>query len=380
MSIGFCVPALFEMDYAEALVHLNQKAPGPGRIIEAYGALPGQVLGSLRTKIIGTSLEQLSTLVEVLRSGGIEFNYLFNTSLLGGNEHTHEGRRRIHEHINSLLDCGIRRFTVAVPFLAQFLRRHYPEIEIVASIVAGIQSASMAQRFLDLGAIRMVVVQDVNRRLDILESLISMNASVELLVNSPCLHACPDRAYHANLTSLEAMDSVAMGYQKPHGEVATCLLQCRLDRFSDPAEILRIPWIRPEDVPDYNAMGVTHFKLDGRIASASYNLERISAYLRGRHDGNLLYLLMQNVPQHPQDLNETLNDFYRMYVDNARLDGLVARMPCLRREMSCRTCGFCNESAASHVMIDPDWARRRKRELEVEIAGRYAFHSLDGKS
>jgi collagenase-like PrtC family protease len=141
---------------------------------------------------------------------------------------------------------------------------------------------------------------------------------------------------------------------------------------------MRIPWVRPEDVPGYHALGITHFKLDGRIASASYNLERISAYLRGRHEGNLLYLLLENIPRRHEDLCETPDGFYRMYVDNARLDGLVAHMPCLRREISCRTCGFCDASAAAHVRMDPDWVRRRRGELEAEISGRYAVHPLDG--
>lgn len=62
-------------------------------------------------------------------------------------------------------------------------------------------------------------------------------------------------------------------------------------------EVIRITWMRPEDVKDYHRLGVTHFKLDGRIASSNYNLERISAYLRGQYEGNLLYLLMENVPR-----------------------------------------------------------------------------------
>ena len=53
-------------------------------------------------------------------------------------------------------------------------------------------------------------------------------------------------------------------------------------------------------------------------ASVSYNLERISACLRGHYEWNLLYLLyllLENVPRRHENLCETPDGFYRMYVD-----------------------------------------------------------------
>ncbi len=372
IQAGLCAPAVFEPSYIDAIARINAAPSTRLPIVEIYGASPNQLLGSQRVNVPALRLEALRDYVARAKAEGIGFNYLFNAALLDGSEHTPEGRRAMAAHVEKLLAVGVRRFCVAVPFLARFLHTHYPEVEVVASIIAGIQSVPQAERFVELGATRIVVLQDLNRRFDILEALARLGVVLEVLVNSPCLRACPDRDYHANLSSLETTRGFAKAYRKPRDQFATCLLHCRLARFADPSELLRIPWIRPEDVESYRALGVKYFKLDGRIASASYNLERLEVYARGCYDGNLVRLLLENVPRTIDELSRVGPESYRLFVANRDLDGLVAKMPCLRREMGCSRCRYCAQAAERYVRIDPQWAARRTRELEVDIQRMHA--------
>jgi collagenase-like PrtC family protease len=58
----------------------------------------------------------------------------------------------------------------------------------------------------------------------------------------------------------------------------------------DPVELLKSPWIRPEDIPHYEAIGYDHFKITERFKRTPLLLEHVMAYENRRYDGNLLDL------------------------------------------------------------------------------------------
>jgi collagenase-like PrtC family protease len=58
----------------------------------------------------------------------------------------------------------------------------------------------------------------------------------------------------------------------------------------DPVELLKSPWIRPEDIPHYEAIGYDRFKITERFKRTPLLLENVRAYENRRYDGNLLDL------------------------------------------------------------------------------------------
>jgi collagenase-like PrtC family protease len=58
----------------------------------------------------------------------------------------------------------------------------------------------------------------------------------------------------------------------------------------DPVELLKSPWIRPEDIRHYEAVGYEHFKITERFKRTPLLLENVRAYENRRYDGNLLDL------------------------------------------------------------------------------------------
>jgi len=55
-------------------------------------------------------------------------------------------------------------------------------------------------------------------------------------------------------------------------------------------ELLKSPWIRPEDIRHYEAIGYERFKITERFKRTPLLLENVRVYENRRYDGNLLDL------------------------------------------------------------------------------------------
>ena len=62
--------------------------------------------------------------------------------------------------------------------------------------------------------------------------------------------------------------------------------------MEDPSLFIKSAWIRPEDLPRYEKLGYTTFKLIERGMPSSDLLKRVAAYSARRFDGNLAELLL----------------------------------------------------------------------------------------
>lgn len=67
--------------------------------------------------------------------------------------------------------------------------------------------------------------------------------------------------------------------------------------LSHPEELIKMPWVRPEDIGLYGNAGVRWLKLDERDKRSAYNLKRIERYCQGSYEGNLLHLLLESYPE-----------------------------------------------------------------------------------
>ncbi|OLN28834.1 putative protease related to collagenase [Desulfovibrio sp. DV] len=149
---------------------------------------------------------------------------------------------------------------------------------------------------------------------------------VGVMANEGCLYACPYKTAHDAHIALSRLAACRVGPDINRD------LGC-LRRFAeDPGRMLASPFIRPEDVGRLE--GVVDFvKVCGRSRTARDLRTIVSAYLAGRYDGNLLWLL---------DTLEILSD--RFTCDNAALpeDFFARTADCSRQ---CRVCGYCRTLA-----------------------------------
>jgi collagenase-like PrtC family protease len=104
------------------------------------------------------------------------------------------------------------------------------------------------------------------------------------LVNEGCLYKCPFRKFHFNYLShaSKEVDTAA-----PFNFEKDC---CIPVAEKDMSEILKSPWIRPEDLRKYSAI-TKFFKVVGRRSPMLRALRVIQAYMYEKWKGNFLDIM-----------------------------------------------------------------------------------------
>lgn len=360
MPIKITAPTSFTPEFLRELARINS-APGTRhKIAEVFGSLPSSPVGSLRQAgaLPAVDLAGLKQHVAEALALGFQFNYTLNSQWLGGLEGTPGGRKALLKHLAEVAECGVRRFTVSLPFLARLIKAHFPQVKISVSIVAGVGSCMALDQWAEYGADRVVVTRDINRNFPLLREISGYKGmELEALATSPCILNCQETVYHGLVSShlsrngkpAEAACGGA-GYEQ--------IYYCLSYALSHPEEFIKMPWIRPEDLGLYESAGVSWIKVDGRDKRSGYNLKRLERYCQGGFEGNLLHLLLESYP-------ETFESFTRgfsgngsaVFVDNRSLDGFVKsawydKGPC---RGLCGNCGLCGAAAEKLVKIDKLW-------------------------
>jgi collagenase-like PrtC family protease len=352
--IKICVPSRFEPELLDALEPLQRET---GRIHEVYGSLSRSVIGSgrparrLSQQGGSPTFDDVRRFTERAHGSGIRVNYLLNSAVLDHAEYTRAGRERILDYVGEAADAGVDMVTIAVPYLIELVRSHLPELPVSVSVICEVASTNSLRLFERYGAQRVQLAEDCNRDLPLLELLSGAASSdLSLVVNNGCLRFCAYRAYHNTLCSQGSQSD------KPeHGYIDYPLLKCSAVRARDPVEILRSPWIRPEDLPYYEErFGIELFKIAGRQLPLERILDMAGAYARLGYDGNFMDLLATpavDFSRHPMTAalaaERGAERYGRpdIYIDNARLGKLTralhARGGC-GGVRDCEECGLCD--------------------------------------
>ena len=163
------------------------------------------------------------------------------------------------------------------------------------------------------------------------------------LSNTGCMINCPIRAYHSTITS-HAKASLELG-----AYVDYPLLWCTKEKMNDPAQMVKSPLIRPEDLHVYEELGIEEFKLAGREMDRGWNERVIRAYAARRYDGDLNDLILGFDQMEPYGS-------ITVRIANRAMDGFIdffqKKHDC---RVGCRDCRYCDDWAAKHCL------RRRPR-------------------
>jgi collagenase-like PrtC family protease len=336
------IPADFKKESIDKYEAIN-KTYNDSKIFETYGNLTvGNCFGSGRpTNLLpDVNIDDLYDYIRYSKQKGINFNYTINASWTREKEFTREGVREIHDFLGRIYDAGVRALTIALPSLVELVRASGYDFEIKASVLCSITNPNKAIAFKKMGVDRIVVDESVNRNFHILKKIIEhFGEKVEIIVNTICYKNCIYRMFHYDqmsaVTQLYSNETSASYYRH------RCLLQ-RFDRIDN---LLKLGWVRPEDIKYYNKIGVKYFKLQGRQAVFTGDpIKTIHHYFQLDYDGNLLELL---------NMFESFNNF-KVYLDNKKLDGFLE--PFYKIENFCKNecprCGYCENFAKKCIDFD----------------------------
>lgn len=322
------VPTCFTDRYLDGLGRLNARYAATGnRIVEVYGAFQSSVAGSGRPAkyLPGISVKALQEHVGRARDLGIRFNYLVNAPCMNNHEYTPEGRAELRELFDTISAAGVDLVTVSIPLLMELLRDEYPNLTVKASTITYATTVQQVQALVKAGCSKICLDIDCNRNFELLKAMARYGgAELELIGNPTCLLSCAYRFYHNSCAGhgsqtrpgdkghlshspdaspdccshdeAETGPTVARGAKAEDGDMpgrpygGYSLLRCHLDKLTEPAEFIKTPWIRPEDMEIYAEAGIGQIKLAGRGLPEEKLLALAEAYVAGRFDGNLLDL------------------------------------------------------------------------------------------
>lgn len=373
----YFVPTDFSSD---SISRLNKK-----EVYSIYGKLAADFIGGGRASFIlpEVSKNKLKNHVEEAHRNGVEFNYLLNGVCLGNREYTASGRSRIRELLDWLVEIRVDSVTVVLPFLADLIRKKYPQLKIHVSVCANVNSVQEAKYWQDFGA-EVINLQSttLNRDFKALGKIRGqIDCKLSLIANNVCLYACPFVQQHYTSGTHSSQDA-GFSNTYPFGDYSK--VSCTVLKFQDPVNIIRSIWIRPEDVHYYEEIGIDYLKFSGRNKDADFISKIVNAYLARSYEGNLVELFpffsqpssfkgikkyihflrylfkmdlfMVNMPL----INGLLsNNALKVYIDNKALDGFLeffVKGNC--KQGLCDKCGYCREVAQRVVKIDQDYREK----------------------
>ncbi len=358
------VPCRFEFDLLERLNDINRKYES---IHEVFGSIPSSVVGHGRAtagiEYFGkVDMHHVKEFTKRAHAMGIEVNYLLNAQCLGNVEYTEEGRIEIMKYLESIYHANVDSVTIAIPFLADLVKREFPGLKVVVSVISEPNNPHRIALWKKLGVDRINIDYDSNRDFKRLRS-ISNNAKIdlELLTNDGCLFCCPFQKYHRVLSAHGSKTGTAR-----RNYIDYCLLKCTIEKTDNPAELIRGPWIRPEDTKFYEEnFGIKFFKISGRYQPADWIVNVAKAYSKRSYDGNFMDLLSLTFPTLAAHRvivpvlkeGQIVATPPKIFIDNKRLSGFfdhIVKIGGCGDDSQCELCRYCEKTAQEVVEIkDP---------------------------
>jgi collagenase-like PrtC family protease len=254
-----------------------------------FGKLPFDIVGGARPGFVLPQIKRrdVEAYIKACHDRGLEFSYLLNAPCLGNLQYSKKGYGQLIELLEWIDRSRADAVTVGMPYLIDLVRKRFPRLKIKVSTTARVNTVRKALQYEDMGVEEIIIDEHINREFKTLEAIRkAVKCHLELIVNNICLWQCPYNYEHVNHD----------GHASREGEEEQyCYLQypgylCLYRKLTDPVELLKSPWIRPEDIRHYEAVGYERFKITERFKRTPLLLENVRVYENRRYDGNLLDL------------------------------------------------------------------------------------------
>jgi len=327
-----------------------------------FGKLPFDIVGGARPGFVlpQVNRDYVKRYIHACHEKGLEFSYLLNAPCLGNLQYSRKGYGQLIELIEWVDESGADAVTVGIPYLVDLVRKRFPRLKIKVSTIARVNTVRKALQYEDMGVEEIIIDEHINREFKNLEAIRkAVKCNLELIVNNICLWQCPYNFEHVNHDGHASREGEEDDY---------CYLQypgylCLYRKLTEPVELLKSPWIRPEDLPHYETIGYDHFKITERFKRTPLLLEHVKAYENRRYDGNVLDLFTLPrkgaftplhleyfiKPEHIDILKVSeLGKVFDLEVreliqmDNRKLDGFIEHFKTKDcNETSCSSCRYC---------------------------------------
>ena len=293
---------------------------------EVFMGCSPDIMGSGRGVFHAPLISEIKEQTAFAHQYDMEMNIVMNSTCVGGHHLTFEGYKMFEWYFNELNKAEVDAVTVAEPYLIEVLR-DFP-IKKVVSCLAYVDAPQRAVFYEELGADVITVDTNINKDFNLLRKIVSaVSCDVRVIVNEGCLYKCPFRYAHYNLAS---HFSSLNRPKSPPFSLDFYYDKCISIRLRDPSQIIKSPWIRPEDLNHYEEIGIKDFKLSGRTKTVNWIINCMRIYSHGKFDGNLLDIL---------DCPQILRYVFR--IDNKNLEGCIEQWK--RCDKICDECGYCDE-------------------------------------
>lgn len=336
---------------------LGALPPYPVRYI--YGSLPGEPSARAARWLPPVDQEQVAEHIRMARALGMGFLYTLNAGCGGNAEFTGEGQRWLVERLGWLVAAGADGLVTANPYVMAMVRRRFPELRVHVSTLANVDTVEKALFYQELGVSAIYLPEYINRDFRLLKALSRhVERDLVVVVNLGCLLHCPIRNYHANFISHASENLCYFDYS-----LATCIGM----KAVRPVELIKAPWIRPEDLSRYEVIRIRHFKIAGREQETPWILRAVAAY---------------SARSYPGDLNDlvtglgSVDPFGRLplRIHNALLEGFIEFFDKKDCRLGCGECAYCDEWARRAISADGDrrrFATRIKRVVQRFTSGSF---------
>lgn len=235
-----------------------------------------------------TAQARLEEELRAIKAMGIKLDLLFNGNCYGAYALSEKLANTVVSVLEHLQDAvgGVDIVTTTSPAIAHTIRKHFPEIELRASVNMRIGTVKGMEYLKDLFD-SFHVMREYNRDLDHLRSLKDWadenGKNLILLANSGCFAHCSGQTFHDNLVAHESEVCETENLK----DFMPYVCWKALKDHNNWHMLLQNTWIRPEDLHNYEDLFDT-VKLATRMHTMPAMV--IDAYVRGHYWGNLLDL------------------------------------------------------------------------------------------
>jgi collagenase-like PrtC family protease len=367
-KIKFCVATNWDLELIDKL------AAYP--VTDVYGVAEHTIVGGGRPSFLLTKIseEKIAEYIKRIHEKKMEFSYLLNAPCMNNMEYDTLYHKELLKYLQWISDIGTDNVIVTNPFLIQLINKQFPKLKIRVSTIAHVNSVTRAKFYEMMGASEITPDVMINRDFKTLEKIKrAVKCKIVLLLTDGCLYQCPFRYYHYNI-----LGHASQSHQQfERNYIDTCILNCSVIKFSNPTEVLKARWVRPEDLSHYESIGIDNFKIAGRRMSTEWIIRAVKAFSSQKYDGNLIDIIQgfsmsyggleQKDPN--LKLSKTLGKEFKskLYIDNTKLDGFIdffKKQDCIAM---CNECNYCEEWAKKAVILNNEESTRYVESLKNYI-------------
>jgi collagenase-like PrtC family protease len=281
-----------------------------------YFPVPSYICGNGRSRSSISQMSETIDHVKLSRRFGVKPLVLMNSITESGDELNLEFRKKITRTLGELIDTGLEGVVTNSPLICSWAHEisGYKSVDFTIKIGlwAEISTPRDIEVFSGFGADAFCISFDINRDFRLLEAMRKCTTKkLVLLANNGCIYRCPYRFYHRCLQSIYSRKTESERKNDPG--MYTYFDLCGAYLKGTRLEMLRTPFIRPEDVHLYSKMGIDEIKLSTRNFGYDWLRTIINCYVMESYEGDIGTFFFRHVK-------------FDHKLDNRRLDGVLEKI------------------------------------------------------